>query len=442
VVSAALYSINNNYVSFVDPTSGLPFRSQQTIREGMRIEDVTKDLNDALGTPAMPSAQTTAHPGTFDFLSAFYRLRSLPLDQGASYSISVQNGARLFNADVRVIGHETIKTGMGSAKCVVTEIRVRNDQEADRFQVRIYFSDDERHVPLLVTARHRAGEIRAELASAEFIKEAAPMVAGGTQPGPKTNVIVPPPNPTGLPRSNSGGATAPAAAAGDPAPLPELPFAVGEPLNFNFYMGQGAQPVGTASFVVRARAKYFNRDGLLLSSSMQTIGAMQNLFQVNDQLNSYVDVKTLLPFRTELGLLEGKRKDKWIVSINQDGGSALFDDGTRVDIPVGTHDLVSVFYALRSFDLTPPRRNAVSLLLNKRPRLLYITALRRETIQLGGKQLQAVELSLTTDGADGDKLALRLWVSTDRRRLPLRLTAQTPLGPVRADLAIIPTSLQ
>ena len=111
-------------------------------------------------------------------------------------------------------------------------------------------------------------------------------------------------------------------------------------------------------------------------------------------------------------------------------------------MPFGTHDLLSVFYALRSFDLTPGKRNAVSLLVNKRPRLLYITALRPGSVQLGSRQISAVELSLTTSDPDGDRLALRLWVSTDKRRLPLRLTAQTPLGPVRADLAIIPTTLQ
>src|SRR5205807_2767638 len=30
VVSAALYSLNNNYVTFVDPSTGLPYRAQQS----------------------------------------------------------------------------------------------------------------------------------------------------------------------------------------------------------------------------------------------------------------------------------------------------------------------------------------------------------------------------------------------------------------------------
>ncbi len=234
----------------------------------------------------------------------------------------------------------------------------------------------------------------------------------------------------------------PPALAGDSESASDLPFRPGEQLNFNFYAGQGSQPIGTASFQVRARARYFNREGLLLAANMQTTGAGRALFPVTDQINSYVGANTLLPFRTELLLQEGRRRTSWVVSVDQDRGNALFDDGTRVEMPVGTHDLISVFYALRSFDLTPGKENRVSLLINKRPRLLLLTSLRRDTVQLSGRPIPAVVLSLLTNDPDGDRFQLRLWVSTDRRRLPLRLTAQTPLGPVRADLAIIPLDVQ
>jgi hypothetical protein len=176
---------------------------------------------------------------------------------------------------------------------------------------------------------------------------------------------------------------------------------------------------------------------------MGTTGAGLRLFPVNDQISSYVDATTLLPFRTELRMQEGRRTYNALVTVDQSRGAALFSDGTRLELPVATHDLISVFYALRSFDLTPPRRNGVSLLLNKRPRTLFISALRREIIEVSGQRIPAVQLSLTTDDTQRpDALQLRVWVSADQRRLPLRLTAATPLGPVRGDLAIIPLSFQ
>ena len=437
VISAALYALDNSYVTFVDPATGLPYRAQRVIREGARVEDVTRDYSAPLGDTAIPAQQPAgAPPGTYDFLAALYRLRALPLAPGAVYTLAVQNGDAAYNAEVRVTGRETVKTNVGSSNTLVTQVRVRGNDQADAYRVRVYFTDDERHVPVLITAHHRAGEIRVELASAEMTTVTPPTDAGAT-PQPQPGLTLPPPGATPTPRSPGNPTPVGPAAAG----LPELPFKPGEQLNFNFFLGASAQSVGTASFQVRPRARYFNRDGLLLTTVLQTTGAGQTLFPVNDHVSTYVDAATLLPFRTELGLAEGKRSVRWVVSADQNGGSALFDDGTRVEMPVGTHDLLSVFYALRSFDLTPGRRNAVSLLVNKRPRLLFITALQRGQLALGGQTIPAIELSLATNEPDGNRFNLRLWVSTDGRRLPLRLTAQTPLGPLRADLAIIPTSL-
>lgn len=447
VVNAALYAINNDYVAYVDPNTGLPFRTAQVIREGARTADAARDYNQPAGASALPARQNIIGvPGLYDFISAFYRLRALPLTQGATYALSVQGASETYDAELRVVGRELLKTNIGSVNSVVTQVRTPRNAVVNNYRIRIYYSDDERHIPVLVTAQHPSGEIRAEIASADFVNASPAFPVANALPTPALPRPTPPGTLPGIPQTNptppttqTGGTNTTASAADA---LKDLPFSVGEQLNFNFFLGNTSQQVGTAALQVRARARYFNRDGLLLTSVVSTTGAGQTLFPTSDQINSYVDATTLLPFRTELRLQEGRRRANWIVSADQDRGTALFDDGTRLEIPVGTHDLISVLYALRSFDLTPPKRNAVSLLINKRPRTLFITSLRRETIQLNTQSIPAVQLSLVTDDAQGDRLQLRLWVSTDRRRLPLRITAVTPLGPVRADLAIIPLSSQ
>jgi hypothetical protein len=93
-------------------------------------------------------------------------------------------------------------------------------------------------------------------------------------------------------------------------------------------------------------------------------------------------------------------------------------------------------------NLAPPKRSALSILVNNQPKTLFITALKRESVQIGSQVILAVQFSLTTDDADGDKYQLRGWISDDKRRLPLRLTAVTELGAIRADLAIIPVTSQ
>jgi hypothetical protein len=150
----------------------------------------------------------------------------------------------------------------------------------------------------------------------------------------------------------------------------------------------------------------------------------------------------LLPYRTVLNLVEGKRRLNQTLTLNQETGVVTTDGGTRIEVPVGTHDYLSFFYALRTFNLAVGKRNGIPVLVENKPKTVYVTATKREQIGLGMRVVPAISLTITTDDPQPDKYQLRLWVSDDRRRLPLRLSANTQLGALRADLAILPTSPQ
>ena len=228
----------------------------------------------------------------------------------------------------------------------------------------------------------------------------------------------------------------------DDAASRDLPFKVGEQLNYQMFLPSIQASVGTATFQVRARAKYFEHDGFQFTVNAQTTNALQKLFVANDLMASYVDPRTLLPFHTDLTLSEGRRRVNSKLAINQDYGTATTETGTRIEIPVGTHDYLSFFYMVRTLTLNPPKQSAVSILVNNRPKTLFITALGRENVQIGSQTIPAIQISLTTDDPQPDKYQLRGWISADKRRLPLRFTAMTELGLVRVDLAIIPVTPQ
>ena len=426
VVNVALFAINNDYITYVDPQTGLPFRSQQVVRQASRASDTSRDFTQPASTAANPSELSLAN-GTHDFLSAIYRLRALPLNEGSSYRFSVRVDNTDYQAELKVTGRQAINTNVGSYNALVSQVRFANDSTANNYRLRIFFSDDERHIPVLMTARHRAGEIRAELAGVEF-------VTPEKQPGliaDKTPSVVP----------NDKGLTQPSGDNGNgDGHLDSLPFKVGEQLNYQVFLGTVAQPVGSATFHFRSRARYFDHDGYLFVASAQTTNAAQRLFSANDRISSYVDQKSLLPFRTELNLVEGSRRLTQILNVNQDYGAATSDKGDKIEIPVGTHDYISFFYMMRTFNLTPPKKSAISILVNNKTKTLTVTALKRETIKLGSQSIPAIQLSLTTDDSPNDKFQLRAWISDDKRRLPLRLTANTAIGVVRADLAIIPVT--
>lgn len=416
VINVALYAINTDYMSYVDPGTGLPFHTQETTRDAIKTAESADDFNQPAGNEAIPPKQR-GFPGTYDFVSAFYRARALPLTDGAVYNFSVRGESTTYQAELKVAGKDVIRTNVGSFPTVVTQIKVNN---SDLKNLRVYFTDDERHVPVLMTARVGGGDLTAELAGSEILK---PAIA---TPSPTPAIVVAPlPNPTPV---------------APPALSPNLPFTLGEQLNYQIFVGANNTALGLASFQVRGRSRYFDRDGLLLSVSAQTTGAAGQLFFANDRIESYVDPKGLLPYRTVMNLVEGQRRVNQVLTLNQESGTATSDKGTRIEVPVGTHDYVSFFYTLRTFTLTPPKKSAISVLVENKPKTLFVDALKRETIQLGDRKVPAIALTITTDDPEPDKYQIRMWVSDDRRRLPLRFTCTTRLGPLRADLAILPTA--
>ena len=426
VVNVALFAINNDYTTYVDPETGLPFHSQEVVHGASRATDSSLDFNQPAGTIAIPSKEVS-FPGTYDFLAAFYRLRALPLAEGSTYNFSVGGGSENYQVELRVIGRESIKTNVGSFNAIVSQIRVTNNSRANGYHLKIYFTDDERHVPVLLTAKVGVGELRAELAGSQFSTPPAP-IASATPPV----TIIATPTPTPLVNSTPSIS----------AEAEDWPFKIGEQLNYQVFLGDSGTPVASANFQVRGRSRYFDHDGLLLAVKAQTTGAAQRLFVASDQINSYVDPKALLPFRTELNLVEGRRRLNQTLTVNQDYGTATSATGEKIEIPVGTHDYLSFFYSMRTFNLAPPKRNAISILVNNRAKTLFVSSLKRETIELGTQKIPAIALSLTTDDQQSDKYLLRMWVSDDKRRLPLRITGTTEIGPFRAELVIIPATPQ
>lgn len=416
VINVALFAINTDYTTYVDPQTGLPFRSEERPRDAIRSADMVRDFSQPAGNEAIPPRQK-GFPGTYDFVSAFYRARALPLVFGEVYNFSVRGETGEYQAELKVVGKDTIRTNVGSFPAIVTQIKVANSPIKS---MKIYFSDDERHVPVLMSARVSSGDLTAELAGSELVKppEAAPT---------PTPAIIAAPAPT---------PTAP------PALSESLPFKIGEQLNYQVFIGTNNTPLGLATFQVRGRSRYFDRDGVYLTVTAQTTGAAATLFVARDQFDSYVDPKALLPYRTVMNISEGQRRLNQTLTVNQDNGVATNDKGARIEIPVGTHDYVSFFYILRTFNLTPKKRSAIAVLVENEPKTLFVESLKRETIQLGDRRVPAIAVSITTDDPQPDKYQLRMWISDDQQRMPLRITCTTKLGPLRADLAIVPTTPQ
>ncbi len=420
IVSVALLAINNDYTTFIDPDSGQPIHSQVISHEITKDNESSRDFSQI----ADGSNQSNVS-GLYDFLSAFYRIRALPLAVGSDYSLSVKGEANTYSVEVKVTDRQSVKTTVGSFNTLVAQVRTSSGLIKN---ARVYFSDDARHIPVMITAKVGTGELRTELAGSELLPpqpQAAPIAMGTPTPAPVS---------TPTPASRLPSTIVPTAE--------DWPFKVGEQLNYQLYLNQGLSVVGIATFQVRGHSRYFDQDGLWLSVKAQTIGPAQRLFAANDQIDSYVDPKSLLPYHTDFKLVEGRRRLNRNLTFRQDYGVITTEKHEKIEIPVGTHDYLSFFYAMRTFNVEPKRKNAISILVENKPKTLVVNSINRERIQLGDQRLPAISVTLTTDDPQSDKYQIRVWLSDDKRRLPLRISCVTELGPLQADLAILPTARQ
>ena len=485
--ATVIFDINTDFISYIDPESGKPYKTRRIVRDGINAEDESQDFNQT--DLSIPSSRKGEFIGEYDFLSALYRLRAMPLTEDAAYRFTARFGSTVYDAELQVTGKKTIKTTAGTFNTIATQIRVYKNKQADNYRIKIYFSDDERHVPVLITIQRPSGEIRAELASSELPKEKpAQTKEPTTNKTPQTNIannsatntgqpttstqgintnptntnpnqtqsipgipnnvtIIQPNNPT-TPNTNPTSQPRNKPVEIQPKPFPkDFPFAANEQLNFNLYWQTSQQPVGKVMLQVSERNFFNGRDALMLTAKVDSVmSAIAKIFTINDTFTSYVEPESLLPFQNETKLQGNNSHYNQMLRLDQDRGSVSSNKNNNIEIPVGTHDILSMAYALRLFDLTPNKKTPVSVLVGNRAFILTVTSIRREVIELGGQSIKAVQLKLTTDdpttnadNTSGDKYVLRLWVSEDSRRFPLRFSITLSEGTLRADLVIVPT---
>jgi hypothetical protein len=102
VVNAALFAINNDYITYIDPATGLPYYGQQIIRETSRTAETAANFNQPAGTAAIPAGATATFSGVYDLVSAIYRVRALPLTDGSSYTLTARHENQNYQIDIRV----------------------------------------------------------------------------------------------------------------------------------------------------------------------------------------------------------------------------------------------------------------------------------------------------------------------------------------------------
>jgi hypothetical protein len=177
-----------------------------------------------------------------------------------------------------------------------------------------------------------------------------------------------------------------------------------------------------------------------LVTTAQSRPAISKFFPVDNRVESEVDLRTQLPQHMVFHRREGKNKEDIEYTFHHaEGTVTAVRQGTTetLPIPAGTQDLISCLYYVRNqLPMTP----GASLILNvhhdKKNRQVEVRVENLETLEgtWGRVQTAQVVVIMPFKGLFINKGNIRVWFTTDERRIPVRMKAKVIIGAIVADL--------
>lgn len=406
LVSAAVAQIDETRTTFVDPESGSPLYVSRTDNsEGLPKETIS-DFR-----------QTGA--ASLDLLSLIYKIRHL----GGAGTANIQVGEKVYSVTFSPSGTEKVTVPAGDWDTSIISVQSDYFTEQGFVDVKINLTADEAKVPVLIRLnKTKKSGYRVEAASIQTI---VPDPPANPTPTPTPAVPVATPRPTATPEPYVP----------NQALAPELAFRLGETLEYR--ITAGGRPVATFVTRARERVQVAGRDTLILSSTVTNASPGNPILALNDSIVANVDPVSLAPYTLDVRVAGPLAALTQSAIFDDRTGSITFKGTSKVDAPIATHSILSLIYAMRSFNLKPSKvrdnpvnDTRVAVFWDSRPYVFTLRPSAAAEITLNGEKRQAQLITINTGDRELDQLGLKVWLSTDATRLPLRFT----VGQYQADL--------
>ncbi len=407
LVSAAFYLLDETRTTYASSDSGLPLYIRKTSNAGISPKETVDNF---LVNP-------TAYN---DLLTLVYQARNA---SGAG-SFTLQEDGKIYNVVFQNTVGKRLKTAAGEFETSFSTVQSDFFTEKGITNLSINFSTDAARIPVLIQFKTAKGDFRAEIASVQTIE-------------PETAAAEPTPIPIQTPRPQltPKPVVTPAPYIDNQPLAKELPFQLGETLEYQ--VSTGGLTVFLVTLQAKERKQFSGQDSLLLTATVIGTDSPQPIFKLNDTIQAQVNPESLAPQKIELKLSGALAAFNQQVIFDQRAGSATNNKGTQLEIPVGTHSILSLAYAVRSFNLKPSKDllnpvndTRVAVFLDTQAYVFTLRPSNAELINLQGERVSAQLISISTGNPNIDQYNMRLWLSNDDKRLPLRLI----FGNYQADL--------
>jgi hypothetical protein len=405
LASAASYLIDESRTTYVSPSTGLPL--------------YTSVIENASGLPKETIQNYLAAPTLHaDLLTMIHKIRQ----SGGTGSLTMQENDKVYPVTFQSGVSERQKTAAGEFDTVLVSLQSDFFTEHGMTDVSMNLSTDEAKLPVLVRFRTSKGQFRVSLAS---VRTTEPEVVIQPTPEPiRTPLPERTPKPVATPQPYV-----------DNQPLPaELGFEIGEKLEYRIL--SGGQPIATMTLWAKERKQFNSVDSLLLEAVFSNVRP-GSPFTGGDFVRAYVDPDSLAPRQIEMRFAGALRAFSSTVKFERQGGLITYGPTNRVEAPVGTHSILSLLYAARSFNLKPSRDlsnpindTRVAVFWESQPYVFTLRPSPAAVITVGESQIWAQMVTVTTKNPTLDQLNIKIWLGNDDSRIPVRFV----VGGYEADL--------
>jgi hypothetical protein len=378
---------------------------------------VVKDVDATTGVPVAESLNyLEKSPGSFDLAAMLFKIRA----SGGVGSYSMFENGKVYTVTLQPMGNEVVRSDAGEFPANIIDVKTDFLTENGFLGLKVSLSSEGSNIPVQFRLkRSKNSEYVGTIASIQVAVEPSPT--------PTAPVVVQTPRPTPTPTRSPQPYV-------DDQPLTGLPFELGEKLEYVVTSSQ--RPIGTVLLEAKERKLVNKRDSLLLSATV-TDAAGSEIFGIGNSIRAYVDPDTLAPYDFSMGFSGGLSGFNQSAKFDQEGGRVTLVNNQQIDIPIGTHNIISLFYAVRLFNLIPSKDSSnrvndtrVSVFWQGRPNIFTLRPAVPQMTAFGEQKVLAQEIAVSTGNPQLDSLRIRLWLSNDERRLPLRFV----LGGYQFDL--------
>ena len=214
-----------------------------------------------------------------------------------------------------------------------------------------------------------------------------------------------------------------------------VPFSVGETLTYDVSWSSVLM-AGTATVSVQDKRPSQGSSAYVIVAEGRPIPLVARLYQLYYKMDTLVDSVSLLSQRGSLYAEEGSARRTSITQFDRPRRRVLFEEQSASPVkmgyavPAGTQDGLSTLFWLRTRAFQPGQRLTFPVADSGTLYTVDVRVGSPEPVKTALGDKMAWHLSGTIKDADGNSewKNIGAWISTDPRRLPVKLQAELPLG--------------